>query len=129
MTPKDKRRKQGAPNLSTANEQILKKLNCVPEFARYGKDGGGRHSDSKSKLLNEKQLSELWERRDQAGRLARQLVARCTGERCQASDKASEEGHTDTCDPLKRDTQTDFYRLMELLEVDGGSGPSPGRTA
>ena len=24
-----------------------------------------------------------------------------------------------SCDPLKRDTQTDFYRLLELLMDDG----------
>lgn len=115
------------PRVSGDNKLLVRKLNAVPHFERYGKSSGGRASDSKPKVLNDAQLTALWEERGRAVRLARQLVGRCSSERCTASAKKAEPGHDPTCDPLKRDTQTDFYRLLELLDVDGQAGAGPGR--
>lgn len=107
--------------LSTDNERIVRKLNSVPQFEHYGKDGGGKNSDEKPKSLNGKQFAELWNRRETAVNLARRLADRCWEGHCRAKDEPAASGHADNCDPYKRDTQTDFYRLLELLGVDGRS--------
>jgi len=106
------------PHVSGDNKYLVRKLNAVPHFERYGKSSGGRSSDSKPKVLNDVQLTALWEGREHAVMLARKLVDRCSSRRCAAGEKKAERGHDPTCDPLKRDTQTDFYRLLELLCAD-----------
>lgn len=106
-------------NVSSENNQLVRKLNAVRHFERYGRSSGGKGSDSKPKTLNDAQLTALWAKRDNAVRLARQLVDRCSRGLCRASSTKAEQGHHWSCDPLKRDTQTDFYRLLELLTDDG----------
>lgn len=106
-------------NVSSENNQLVRKLNAVRHFERYGRSSGGKGSDSKPKTLNDAQLTALWAKRDNALRLARQLVDRCSRGLCRASSTKAEQGHHWSCDPLKRDTQTDFYRLLELLTDDG----------
>ncbi|MER7541804.1 RloB family protein [Actinomadura sp.] len=105
-------------NVSSDNKLLVRRLNAVQHFERYGRSSGGKGSDSKPKILNEAQLTALWTKRGNAVRLARQLVDRCSSGRCRAATRKAERGHDPTCDPLKRDTQTDFYRLLELLGVD-----------
>jgi hypothetical protein len=108
----------GRPSLiSDDNEHVVKKLNGVPKFEHYGKRSGGKSSDSKPKILNDAQLAELWAKREIAVRWARDLVDNCTSGRCKACEDAGEPGHVATCDPMKRDTQTDFYRLLEVVGV------------
>jgi hypothetical protein len=104
-------------NVSSDNKLLVSKLNAVQRFERYGRSSGGR--DSKPKILNDAQLTALWANRGNAVRLARQLVDRCSSGRCRANGTKAKPGHDPTCDPLKRDTQTDFYRLLELLMDDG----------
>ncbi|TDC06759.1 RloB domain-containing protein [Actinomadura bangladeshensis] len=106
----------GLPSQSS-NDQILRSLNAVAGFEYYGKRSGGKSSNSNPKRLNDKQRSVLWGKRVDAVRLARKLVDRCWEGHCEAKQKPAESGHADNCDPLRRDTQTDFYRLMELLRV------------
>jgi hypothetical protein len=114
-------------NVSSDNKLLVDKLNAVHRFEHYGKSSGGRASDSKPKILNDAQLTALWANRGNAVRLARQLVDRCTSGRCRANARKAEPGHDPTCHPLKRDTQTDFYRLLELLGVDDRDGADQGR--
>lgn len=116
----------GPPSqMSADNEQAVRRLNAIPLFEHYGKDGGGKHSDSKPKALNKNQFAALWERRENAVTLARELVDRCWDGTCGAGEKPAAPGHADGCDPVKRDTQTDFYRLIELLGVEGRSVRRP----
>ena len=114
-------------HVSSDNKLLVRKLNTVQHFERYGRSSGGKASDSKPKILNDAQLTALWTRRGNAVRLARQLVDRCSSGQCRASGQEAEQGHASTCDPLRRDTQTDFYRLLELLGVDGRDGVDRGR--
>lgn len=116
----------GLPSeVSADNERVVRKLNSVPPFEHYGKASGGKNSDSKPKTLNKKQFAELWDQRESAVTLARRLVDRCWDGTCRAKEKPAEPGHAHNCDPMKRDTQTDFYRLMELLGVDGRPAGRP----
>ncbi|MEU6749204.1 RloB family protein [Spirillospora sp. NPDC046719] len=118
----------GQPALmSDDNEQIVRKLNGVENFGRYGRSSGGRDSDSRPKVLNDSQFRDLWSNRRRAVTLARKLVDGCSSGRCKASSKKGKSGHAENCDPLRRDTQTDFYLLLELLGVDDQPGAGSSR--
>lgn len=114
------------PLMSRANRQLVDNLNSVPGFEHYGKSSGGRSSGSKPKVLNDRQLTTLWEKRGNAVGLARALVDGCSSSQCKARpDKRGEPGHAPNCALLRRNTQTDFYRLLELVGV--ADHPSPAK--
>ncbi|GAA2606670.1 RloB family protein [Actinomadura fulvescens] len=105
------------PELSEDNDWVIKQLRTVKEFKDYAKQSGGRDSDDRPKRLNDTQLDKLADKK-KAVELARRLVRRCPSGFCDANEKPGFPGHATNCDPLRRDTTTDIYRILEALGID-----------
>lgn len=110
----------GAPSFYGDDKRLVLRdiQKTRPSFKDYGKDTGSRNKRLDPARLNDLHTAEkMPPATEQAMSLARALVARCSSGRCSPSDIPGAPGHAKNCDVLRRDTSTDVYRILEVLEI------------